>query len=152
MPDPHEQPEVRSERLVFISHSSKDLWVAKQVAREIEACGAKTFLDEAEIDIGDDFEEKILSFLDQADELVAVITPWALERPYIWAEIGACWGRRIPIIGLLHGITSSELQAKSEVPMLLKKRDLISLNEIETYLAQLRKRVNGKQWGEESNA
>lgn len=50
-------------RLVFISHSSRDTWVAKQVAREIEACGATPFLDEAEIDVGADFEEDIPGFL-----------------------------------------------------------------------------------------
>ena len=40
-----------------------DTWVAKQIAREIEACGAAVFLDEAEIDVGADFEEDILTAL-----------------------------------------------------------------------------------------
>jgi hypothetical protein len=35
---------------VFVSHSGADTWVAKQIAREIAACGAIAFLDEAEID------------------------------------------------------------------------------------------------------
>jgi hypothetical protein len=34
---------------VFVSHSSADTWVAKQIAREIEACGATPFLDEAQV-------------------------------------------------------------------------------------------------------
>jgi hypothetical protein len=41
-------------RLVFVSHSGADTWVAKQIAREIGACGATPFLDEAEIDVGAD--------------------------------------------------------------------------------------------------
>ncbi len=45
---------------VFISHSSVDTWVARQIARYIEECGASTFLDEADIEYGDDFEERIL--------------------------------------------------------------------------------------------
>ena len=64
-------------------------WVAKQIAREVAACGAKPFLDEAEIDVGADFEEEILSFLERADELLVLLTPTALNRLYIWAEIGA---------------------------------------------------------------
>jgi hypothetical protein len=28
--------------------------------------------------------------------LVVLLTPWALERPYVWIELGASWGRRIP--------------------------------------------------------
>lgn len=65
------------ERLVFVSHSGTDTWVAKQIAREIAACGATPFLDEAQIDVGADFEEDILAFLEKADELVVLITPWA---------------------------------------------------------------------------
>lgn len=130
------------QRLVFVSHSSKDTWVAEQIANAIKKCGAVPFLDEAQIDVGADFEEDILTFLNKAHELVVLLTPWALKRPYIWAEIGACWGRQIPIVGLLHGMTPSEFQSQPEVPLLLKKRDLVELNKIDTYLKQLKLRSN----------
>lgn len=128
-------------RLVFVSHSSQDTWIAKQIAREIEARGATPFLDEAQVDAGADFEEDILNFLQRAHELVVRLTPWALERPYVGAEIGAAWGRRIPIVTLLHGITATELQSRPGIPILLKKRDLLQLNQIEVYLDQLSGRV-----------
>jgi hypothetical protein len=131
----------RKKRLVFISHSGTDTWVAKQIAREVARCGATPFLDEADVDVGSEFEEDILDFLNRAQELVVLLTPWALERPYVWAELGAAWGRQIPVIVLLHGITAAELQSRQGVPIFLKKRDLISLNDVESYLAQLRKRV-----------
>jgi len=115
--------------------------VAKQIGREIERAGAKPFLDEAEVDAGADFEEDILSFLERADELVVLLTPWALDRAYVWAELGAAWGRRIPIVALLQGLTPAELQAKPGIPVLLKKRNLLQLNDIETYLRQLKRRV-----------
>ena len=126
---------------MFVSHSGTDTWVAKQIAREIFRCGATPFLDEADIDVGSEFEEDILRFLNRAQELVVLLTPWALDRPYVWAELGAAWGRRIPVVVLLHGLTAGELQSMPGVPMFLKKRELISLNDFETYLAQLRKRV-----------
>jgi len=132
-------------RLVFVSHSGQDTWVAKQIAREIEARGGIPFLDEAQVDAGADFEEDILNFLEQAHELVVLLTPWALERPYVWAEIGAAWGRRIPIIALLLGITPTELQSRPGIPVLLKKRDLLQLNEIEVYLDQLGARMRQHQ-------
>jgi hypothetical protein len=128
-------------RLVFVSHSGEDTWVAKQIAREIEGCGAKPFLDEAEINAGADFEEDIRKFLEQAHELVVLLTPWALERPYVWIELGAAWGRRIPIVALLLGLTAGELQSRPGVPVMLKKRDLLQLNDVEAYLKQLRGRV-----------
>jgi hypothetical protein len=128
-------------RLVFISHSSADMWVAKQIAREIEACGATPFLDEAHIDVGADFEDDILNFLERAHELVVLITPWALDRPYVWAEIGAAWCRRIPIVALLLGLTPTELQTRPGAPVFLKKRNLLQLNDIDIYLQQLAERV-----------
>jgi hypothetical protein len=135
----------RKSRLVFVSHSSADTWVAKQVAREIAACGATPFLDEAEVDAGADFEEDILCFLERAHELVVLLTPWALDRHYVWAEIGAAWGRRIPIVALLLGLTATELQTRPGVPVLLKKRDLLQLNEIDVYLEQLAVRMRQQQ-------
>ena len=89
-------PKKRPKRLVFVSHSARDTWVAKQIAREIAACGATPFLDEANIDAGGDFEQDIRDFINKADELVVLMTPWALDRPYVWAELGAAWGRGIP--------------------------------------------------------
>ena len=129
-------------RLVFISHSGKDTWVAKQIAREVALLGATPSLDEADVEIGEDFEESILSFLEQAHELLVLLTPWALDRIYVWAEIGAAWGRRIPIVGILHGMTSTELQSRPGVPIFLKKRDLLDINDIEVYFGQLQARVN----------
>lgn len=57
------------------------------------------------------------------------------------AELGAAWSRRISIVILLQGMTAGEFQARPGIPVFLKKRDLIDLNGIEEYLAQLRKRV-----------
>jgi hypothetical protein len=125
----------------FVSHSSADTWVARQIAREIENRGAVPFLDESQVDAGADFEEDILSFLERAHELVVLLTPWALDRPYGWAEIGAAWGRRIPIVALLLGLTPTEVQTRPGVPVFLKKRDLLLLNEIDIYLGQLSARV-----------
>jgi hypothetical protein len=139
-----EYPTIKG-RLVFISHSGPDTWVAKQIAREIEARGATPFLDEAQVDAGADFEEDILKFLERAHELVVLLTPWALERPYVWAEIGAAWGRRIPIVALLLGLTPIELQTRPGIPVLLKKRDLLQLNEVDIYLEQLAARMRQQQ-------
>lgn len=131
----------KSKRLVFISHSSLDTWVAKQLAREIKIAGAQPFLDEATIEVGADFEDEIRRFLESAHELVVLMTPWALERKYVWAELGAAWGRKLPIIVLLHGMTPSELQNKPGVPNFLKKHDMIELNNVDQYLKELRRRI-----------
>src|ERR1022692_3402161 len=71
-----DEPSSTTKRLVFVSHGGPDTWVAKQIAREIEARGATPFLDEAQVDAGADFGEDILDFLQRAHELVVLLTPW----------------------------------------------------------------------------
>ena len=127
-------------RKVFVSHSGQDTWVARQLARQISRSGATAFLDEAQIQTGSDFETEILLFLKKADELVVLFTPWALDRPYVWAELGAAWVRRIRIVVLLHGITAAELQARPGAPGFLKSKNCHDLNDADKYLKELRVR------------
>jgi hypothetical protein len=133
----------QAEYLVFVSHSARDTWVAKQIAKEVLECGATPFLDEADIEVGQDFDDAIRDFLNRAHELIVLLTPWALERPYVWSEIGGAWLRGLPIIPLLHGLTANELQIRPGVPVFLKSRDMIDLNDISLYFSQLRVRVQG---------
>ena len=129
--------------LTFISHSGEDTWVAKKLSLECCSTGSETFLDEAQIAVGANFENDILSALRSADELVVLITPWSLKRPYVWMEIGAAWLKGIPIIVLLLGVTSAEFQEKANVPVALKQRNLLPLNNVDRYISELTERVNG---------
>lgn len=138
-------PSSSNEHLVFISHAGEDTWVARQIAREIVETGAQVFLDEANIKIGDEFDEDIRKFLRIANELVVLFTPWALTRPFVWAEIGAAWSRDIPIVIVLHGISITEFVTRPELPVFLKNRDMIKLNEIDAYFSQLRNRKSENQ-------
>lgn len=126
---------------VFVSHASTDTWLAERIAERIAEAGAETFLDEHHIALGEDFEEKILGALADSDELLALLTPWALKRPYVGAEIGAAWGQRMLIVGVLHGLTPDELKKEQTAAALLKSRNLCTLNEIEDYFEELAERV-----------
>ncbi len=134
--------------LVFVSHSGEDTWVARQIAREISERGATPFLDEADVDVGAEFEEDIREFLDRADELLVLFTPWALDRPYVWIEIGAAWQRRLPIVVVPHGLSVRDFQAHPNAPVFLKKRDILRLNDFDKYLKQIpsRSRPRKEYW------
>lgn len=121
-------------RLVFVSHAGEDTWVARQIAKGISSVGAKTFLDEADIEVGAEFEEAMHTALGAADELLVLFTPWAFEKPYLWIEVGIASFRKIPIAIVLHGLSVAEFIAKPNALILLKKRDVIKLNDIDTYL------------------
>lgn len=137
--------------VVFLSHAGTDAWVANRIAQEMRSCGAVPFLDEADIDIGEDFEEYIRLALKHARELIVLLTPWALKRPYVWAEIGAAWGRGIPIVGILYGITATELQSDPTIPVILKRRNLININELDEYFEQLGQRIAVSKTKDEEN-
>jgi len=141
MPAERNQEDLHQDYMVFISHAGSDTWVAKKLAQSIEEKGAATFLDEAHIAIGEDFEDRILDALDQSKELIVYFTPWSLTRPYVWTKIGAAWGKRMPIIGVLHGLTPEELNSKAGIPNLIKRRNLIDINKFDNYLMQLGARL-----------
>ena len=126
---------------VFISHSSKDPWVARQLSGIIRGFGATTFLDEADVEYGDDFEDKILEAARASQELLVLLTPWALSRPYVWLEIGAIWGMGRRVVGVLHGLSANELVAQDGTPALLKRIDLVDFNRVDSYLNQLKQRI-----------
>ena len=118
---------------VFISHSSRDTWVAEQIERHLHECGAETFLDERNIAIGDDFEDVIFNEIGDSNEIVVLMTPWALKRPYIWLEIGAARSRGIRIVAIIHGILLADLQKNPNIPALIKKRDIVEINDLGFY-------------------
>lgn len=123
---------------LFISHSSTDTWVARRIADECARIGIETFLDQDNIAIGAEFERDILSALKRSDKLLALLTPWALERPYVWMEIGAAWFKEIEIIAILHGVTVTQIQSHPRAPVAIKERNMVQLNDIERYFDQLR--------------
>jgi hypothetical protein len=134
-------PAAERRPVVFISHSGTDTWVAEAFSEKIRALGAETFLDEENIAIGDDFDDTIRAALERCDELVVLLTPWALKRPYLWAEVGAANLRRIPVIGVLHGLTVKDLDRKTSAPILIRRRNLIDINDFSRYLRELGERI-----------
>ncbi len=127
---------------IFISHASSDKWVARQFAKEVEAKGAEFFLDSAAIETGDEFDEELRLGLDRADELLVLLTPAALERPYVWIEIGVAWSQGKRIVGILYGLTTSDLAGHAGAPAFMKGILLRDINDFDEYLEELRRRLD----------
>ncbi len=85
------------------------MWVANRIAKDIRGCGASTFLDESNIAKGDNFKKLIHEEIALCDELVALFTPWSVNRSWVWVEIGAAWGQGKRVIAVLYGISVKEL-------------------------------------------
>lgn len=125
---------------VFISHSSTDKWVAKQIEHYCRKAGAQTFLDDMNIPIGGNIEAKIWEALDKATELLVLGSPWALKRPWVWIEIGKARQRKIPIILVLHGLSANDFRSQLDFPVFLSEYKMIDLNRIDDYFQELRAR------------
>ena len=105
----------KRERLVFISHSSRDTWVARQIAEKIHERGARTFLDANDLRAGYSFARSHPEALQNADELVVLLTPWAVDRFFIAMEIGCAWLKGIPIVQLLYGLSFTHLSQQFQL-------------------------------------
>jgi hypothetical protein len=131
----------RSKFKVFISHATSDTWVARQIKSHVERIGCSTFLDAENINSGDDFEEKLIVAARQCDELLVLLTPAALERKYIWMEIGMFVGARKRVVSVLYGIDPAALRGDPLLPLTLKRLQWVDINEIDAYFHQLEGRV-----------
>jgi hypothetical protein len=127
---------------VFISHAGDDGWVASQIADRLRECGADTFLDNTDIAKGDEFKRLIFTELGRVDELLALLTPWATQRNWVWVEIGAACVQGKRVVPVLYRVTLEELDAGGGRAA-LDGITAVKINEINRYFDEVRKRVAG---------
>jgi TIR domain-containing protein len=81
--------------LVFISHSHKDRWIARQIVGLIASKGhrhgVETFLDEKDIEGGDSIAQSVLKSIQGCNEFLVLLTRNSIGRPWVLIEIGAAW-------------------------------------------------------------
>jgi len=79
---------------VFLSHSHKDRWIAKQCARLIEEGGkgrVQVFLDEKDIEGGQSIAESVRTSIEDCGEFVVLLTQDSRDRPWVLIELGTAW-------------------------------------------------------------
>jgi hypothetical protein len=124
---------------VFVSHATADKWIARMLCERIEATGATTFRDDRDIKGGDDIPEEIRLEIKRSRELVVLLTPESVNRPWVLVEVGAAWGRsrNTRILAVLCHV------AFDRIPDMIKSKKAINLNDFDTYMVELAKRVSG---------
>jgi hypothetical protein len=122
---------------IFISHSSRDKWIAGKIAKDIEAFSIETFLDEKDLEVGDDLDDIVDVHLQTCDELLILLSPSSVASPWVLVEIGGAkaLGKRIAPI-LLH-------LGANDIPSPITKKLALDINNIERYYDQLKARKVG---------
>jgi hypothetical protein len=96
---------------------------------------------------GDRFEDLIREELPRCNELIALLTPWSIERNWVWTEIAAAWITKKPFVGILYGLTLKEIEVEHGGAACLSSTTVATIDEFDTYLAQLRIRIEKQGQG-----
>ena len=127
---------------VFVSHGWHDRWIAKQIAENLRRlAGANVFIDIFDIQSGDRIEEKVHEGLMKCDELISLLTPWSVERNWVWTEMAAAWILRKRYVGIMYGVTLDEIDKEHGGLAILSPTNVISLNDIDLYVGEVTARV-----------
>lgn len=122
---------------VFVSHATADKWIATTFCEKIDATGATSFRDDRDINGGDSIPQSIRSEILVSRELVVLLTPDSIERPWVLIEVGAAWGRRedYRIVPVLCHVTFDA------IPDIIEGKKAFHINDFDKYLAELKHRV-----------
>jgi hypothetical protein len=112
---------------VFISHSSKDTPIARQLARRLSEAGLRVWIPEDEILPGDNWAKKVGQALEESDLMVVLVTPHAFESEWLKEDIQYALtaeqyqGRLIPVF------LGPQSETSSDVPWILRKLNPVQL-------------------------
>jgi hypothetical protein len=126
---------------VFVSHAGDDIWVAEQIARNIEDCGASAFLDRRDIAAGDNFKERIHDEIPKCNELLALFTPWSRRRAWVRHEIGMADILKKRIVCVFYKVTIADFQGDEDGLGPLDGLNTVDINGLASYFKALRRRA-----------
>lgn len=123
--------------LVFVSHATADKWLATTLCEKIEQAGAVTFRDDRDIDGGDDIPDEVRRQIVRSSEMVVLLTPESVDRPWVLLEVGAAWGRRqkARIVAVLCHVEVDS------IPDIIGSKKAVPINKLDDYLKQLKRCV-----------
>lgn len=92
---------------VFLSHNSQDKLFARRLASDLRSAGAKVWIDEAEIQLGDSLIDKISRGIDSTDYLAVILSPSSVKSKWVKRELDVAInqeinGKKIKVLPLLY--------------------------------------------------
>jgi len=102
----------------------------------LEEGGATTFRDDRDIAGGDDIPDKIREAIGRSAEVIVLLTPNSINRPWVSLEVGAAWFKnKARIVAVLYNVTTDP------IPTMIRSKKAIQLNDFDDYVSELKKRI-----------
>jgi hypothetical protein len=120
---------------VFISHSSKERWIADQISKEIRALGAETWLDLKDLHGGDEIRRSIERGIRNSQEVIVLLSANSITSQWVLFEAGIATGQRKRITPVLNNIAPDKTLAP------LQGIKALDLNDFDDFLVELAARI-----------
>jgi hypothetical protein len=124
---------------VFVSHATEDKWIAKMICSELKKRGVSSFRDDRDIVGGDDIPEKLVREIVKSKELLVILSPKSVQRPWVMLEVGAAWGRGRRIVAILYHVDVDP------IPTIIKSKKAYGLNDLDQYISEVAIRAKKAQ-------
>ncbi|NET49135.1 MAG: TIR domain-containing protein, partial [Merismopedia sp. SIO2A8] len=112
---------------VFLSHAEEDARMAEKVRRSLMRAGITTWSYRADIEYGDDFEKAIARGVEQADNILFLMSSDSLKSNYCQQELTLAFKLNKRLIIML-----AQQVEDAEIPVFLRNRQYIDLTDNES--------------------
>ena len=91
---------------IFLSYTHKDKDFARKLAMDLQKSGAKVWIDEGELQLGDSLIERIQEGIDNVDYLAVILTPESVKSKWVRREVDIAMnheinGKKVKVLPLL---------------------------------------------------
>lgn len=90
-----------SNQLIFVSYSSKDRPFALGLTKELEKLGAKVWIDQLGIELGENWDNAIEEALNSADTLLLLISPTSVASENVKDEVSIAIGENKNLVPVM---------------------------------------------------
>ncbi|HEY8022171.1 MAG TPA: toll/interleukin-1 receptor domain-containing protein [Thermoanaerobaculia bacterium] len=123
---------------VFISAAQEDRDIVQDLGRRLRNAGDGVRLLEPEHAVGEDFSKAILKSIEEADEVIPLVTRESLTSRWLFLEMGAALSQHKRVTPVVLGLEPEEL------PPMVREIRYVKYSDVGAYLPQIAKRALSK--------
>jgi len=124
----------RGQYAVFLSHSSRDTWLAEVIEKRIRAKKIKVWLDEMSLTGGEEILAAVRRGIQNSNELIILASPSSIKSQWVSTEVGIAQGLSKRVTPLLNNIEPDDLGPAKGIKA-------YELNQFEKLLTELKRRA-----------